>query len=161
MKRLANLLADMTGNDQRQDGIMGDFNIDSKGFGRPPDEIFNTHILLIGNQIGLAVSPSLFLGQQKGINKMINIQGMIQCFTAAEHGKESLLHPLEDHKKPFRIARAVNGSRSQNDAGHTVFMVLKDYGLGPILGLLIIIGGIDRRIFIGRWIINIAVHATG
>src|SRR4030095_379366 len=92
---------------------------------------------------------------------MFDVTGMVVCRAIANHSEASFGSALVKHHETFRVARTKD-SRWPNDGDpHSIFeKLVADLFTFPF-GLLIPIGGGNRRRFISRWTLDVAVHAAG
>ena len=97
----------------------------------------------------------------EALDEIVDEGQVIERLPAAEH-REAPAREAAEHLQEARVARAVDADRPRDDDVEAVGAPNSRAScLGFELGLLIDVAGIERRIFVGRRIRDVAVHAAG
>src|SRR6266550_2884490 len=92
---------------------------------------------------------------------MLDVTRMVKSRSITNHGEASFGSPLVKHDEPFGITRSKDGGWAHNRDPHSVLeKLVADLFTFPF-GLLVPIGRGNRRRFIRRWMLDVAVHAAG
>jgi len=67
------------------------------GVGYPLYQIFNGHVLAIGNQVGSSVADAVLCHVHQRINKIVDVEWVIKSLAVAEDRKTTSSNPPKDH----------------------------------------------------------------
>ncbi len=116
-------------------------------------------VLRVGDDVGLPLRRRLFRRQLVRVHEVFDVDRVVEHLAVAEEREKPLLDPLVHHQKPPRIARAVERRRPQDRDVHALLdEFLRDL-FALVLGKLVVVLGLDRRILVAGRILDVAVHA--
>ncbi len=135
--------------------------VDAERCGDGFDELLDLDVVLVGDQIRLAVADVERHGGDEGVDEVVDVERVIERLAVAEHRKHAARDAPEDHEEPLGIAGPVDGRRPQDRRAQPAPIPLAHERLRFVLRLLVVVGGLDRRVLVGRRIVDVAVHAAG
>ena len=126
------------------------------------DELLDLDVVLVGDQVGLAVADLGRHGRDECVDEVVDVERVVQRPAVAEHRKDAARDALEDHEEPLGVAGAVDGGRPQDrraQAGGGSTRAKRT--ARPRTSLLVVVGRLDRRVLVGGRIVDVAMHAAG
>ena len=117
--------------------------------------------MLVRDEVGPAVAHAGHEAQHEGIDQVVDVQRMVERPAVAEHGEGAARHALEDHEEALGVAGTVDRRGPQDHRLHPAAGELRHERLGLVLGALVVVGRLDRRVFVGGRVLHVAVHAAG
>ena len=117
--------------------------------------------MLVGDEVLPPVADPGREAEHEGVDQVVDVERVIERLAVAEHREGAAGDALEDHEEALGIAGTVDGRGTQDHRLHLAAGELLDQRLGLVLGALVVVGRLDRRVLVRRRMVHVAVHAAG